>query len=152
MRLSTWSSALWVLSCAEQGQNLFLTWLPFLLLNSSLPCIQQHLLLEAIHIIRLGLLPKVLSGSVDQDYIRLTFVSCSGRVCQESKNTFLFSQLLMVLCHGIIFGAITWTPLLHAHSSLADVQWLRDAFWNFPFLWRYLKITKPFLWFFPLSK
>lgn len=152
MSLSTWSSALCVLSCAEQGQNLFLTWLPFLFPNSSLPYIQQHLLLEAIHIIHLRLLPKVSSGSVDQGYIHLTFVTFYGVFEKKVKIPFLFPSCSWLYVMALLFGAITWTPLFHAHPGLADVQCLRDAFWNFPFLWRYLKITKSFFWVFPLSK
>lgn len=66
-----------------------------------LPYGQQHLLLEAIHIIHLGLLPKVPSGSVHQGYVSLTFVTFSVGVWKEGKKTFLIFQLLMALCHGI---------------------------------------------------
>lgn len=116
MSLSTRSSTLCVLSCAGQGQNLFLTWLSFPLPNSSLPYGQQHLLVEAIHIIHLRLLPKVPSGSVHQGYVSLTFVTFSVGIWKESKNTFLISQLLMTLCHGITL----WSNYMNSFTSCSS--------------------------------
>lgn len=70
-------------------------------LNPFPPYPQQPLPLEAIHINPLGLLPKELSGSVNQGYASLTFVTRSACLWKESKNTFLISQLPMDLCHSI---------------------------------------------------
>lgn len=113
MSLSSRSSALCVPSCVEQGENLFLTWLPFCFLNPFSTYLQQFMPLEAVHIIPLSLLPKVPSGSVNLGYVSFTFVTCSGCLWKESKATFLISHLPMDLYHSITL----WSSYMSSFSS-----------------------------------
>lgn len=148
MSLSTRYSALYIYSSLGQGQNLFLTWLPFSFLNPFPPYPQELLLLEAIHIIPLGLPPKVSPSSTNQGYISLTLSHVLVVFEKKANIPSLFPKCPWIYATPLPFGALTSGFLVHAHPSFAAVPFLRAAFWDFTpqtlesCLWSFLLFPK----------